>query len=159
MLIKLAAMPKELRHSGSQRSPPAAGPAHLSNNHTRPASAWSAEDDERLKSARTQGLNWQPIATQYFPNKSANACRKRHERLMERKNAEDWEGDKLENLATAYMEVRQEMWSILARKVDAKWHIIEDKVFQILLLHLPRLSYVRCYAYSLSFCKSLTNVC
>ena len=121
-------MPKELRHTGGQKSPSAAGPAHSPTSYSRPVSAWSAEDDEKLKAARTQGLNWQPIATKHFPTKSANACRKRHERLMERKQTEDWEGDKLEDLATAYMEVRQEMWSILAKKVDAKWNIVEGKV-------------------------------
>lgn len=118
-------MPKELRHSGSQRSPPVAGPAHISPSHSRSAGAWSVEDDERLKAARAQGLNWQPIATKYFPTKSANACRKRHERLMERKHAEDWEGEKLEHLAVAYWEVREEMWSILAKKVSEKWAVSE----------------------------------
>ena len=106
----------------------------MSPTHGRHVSVWSAEDDERLKAARTQGLNWQPIATKYFPTKSANACRKRHERLMVRKHAEDWEGEKLENLAAAYWEVREEMWSILARKVSEKcavsekWTMFEAKV-------------------------------
>ena len=46
---------------------------------------WSSEDDELLMWARLEGLNWQPIASLYFPNKTSNACRKRHERLMEEK--------------------------------------------------------------------------
>ena len=120
-------MPKDLRRSGSQRTPPAAGPAYPPSSN-RTASAWTADEDEMLKTARAQGLNWQPIAQKYFPSKSPNACRKRHERLMDRKHAEDWEGEKLEGLAVAYMEVRQEMWSILASKVDEKWQIIEEKV-------------------------------
>jgi hypothetical protein len=78
--------------------------------------------------ARASGLNWQPIATKHFPNKTANACRKRHERLMERRNAEDWDGVKLETLATEYMAIRREMWSILADRVGEKWQIIEAKV-------------------------------
>lgn len=123
-------MPKELRHSGSQRPPPTAGPAQPSPSHSRSASTWSAEDDEKLIAARTQGLNWQPIATKYFPTKSGNACRKHHERLMERKRAEDWEGEKLENLAMAYMEVREEMWGILARKMNEKWSLLEAKVIR-----------------------------
>lgn len=78
--------------------------------------------------ARSSGLNWQPIASKHFPTKTANACRKRHERLMERRNAEDWDGPKLETLAKEYMDVRKEMWSLLASRVGEKWQLIEVKV-------------------------------
>lgn len=94
----------------------------------RPAAIWTPTEDERLMAARTSGLNWQPIATKYFPTKTANACRKRHERLMERKNAKDWDEKKSGLLAKEYMEVRKEMWSILADRLGEKWHIIEQKV-------------------------------
>jgi hypothetical protein len=57
-----------------------------------------------------------------------NACRKRHERLMERMNAEQWDGVKLDVLAQAYMEVRREMWSLLAARVGEKWQLVETKV-------------------------------
>jgi uncharacterized Zn-finger protein len=46
--------------------------------------SWSAQDDEALIQARTQGLSWNQIAPKYFPEKTTNACRKRYERLMER---------------------------------------------------------------------------
>ena len=92
------------------------------------SSSWSAQDDETLIQARTQGLNWNQIAPKYFPNKSPNACRKRHERLMERMNAEQWDGVKLDVLAQAYMEVRREMWSLLAARVGEKWQLVETKV-------------------------------
>lgn len=78
--------------------------------------------------ARKSGLNWQPIAARYFPNKTPNACRKRHERLMERQNAQDLDGVKLEVLAREYMNVRKEMWSILAERVGEKWATVEAKV-------------------------------
>ena len=78
--------------------------------------------------ARAKGLSWNPIATKHFPTKTANACRKRHERLMERRNAEDWDGVKLDMLAREYMAVRREMWSVLADRVGEKWEIIESKV-------------------------------
>ena len=80
--------------------------------------------------ARHQGLNWQPIATKYFPDKSANACRKRHERLMEkRSNADDWDGAKMEALARAYNDVREQMWRLLADRIGGeKWQIVEAKV-------------------------------
>ena len=45
---------------------------------------WPPENDELLMHARQDGLNWQWIASQYFPHMTANECRKRHDRLIER---------------------------------------------------------------------------
>lgn len=82
--------------------------------------------------ARQQGMNWQPIATKHFPDKTANACRKRHERLMEKRNSADsWDGVKMESLAKAYLDVREQMWQILADRVGEKWQTVEAKVCQI----------------------------
>jgi hypothetical protein len=78
--------------------------------------------------ARASGKNWAQIAERNFPNKTSNACRKRHERLMERRNAEDWDGVKLETISNAYMEVRKAMWSLLAERVNEKWQTVEAKV-------------------------------
>ena len=47
---------------------------------------WSSFDDDQLRRARQQGLEWQQIASEYFPGKTANTCRKRNERLMEKAN-------------------------------------------------------------------------
>lgn len=91
--------------------------------------SWTTENDERLKQARQQGLNWQPIASVYFPDKTANACRKRHERLMEKSNAAgNWDTAKMEKLAMAYNDVREQMWQILADRVGEKWQTVESKV-------------------------------
>ena len=49
---------------------------------------WSQEDDLQLTKARSEGLNWGPITSRYFPMKTPNACRKRHERLMEKRRRE-----------------------------------------------------------------------
>lgn len=73
-------------------------------------------------------MNWQPIASKNFPTRTANACRKRHERLMERRNVEDWDGEKLEMLGREYMEVRREMWGLLAARLGERWAVIEAKV-------------------------------
>lgn len=79
--------------------------------------------------ARAQGLNWAPIATQYFPTKTPNACRKRHERLMEKRSQqENWDGVKVEALARAYLDVREHMWKMVADKVGEKWQVVESKV-------------------------------
>jgi len=47
---------------------------------------------------------------------------------MERQNAEQWDGVKLDVLAQAYMDCRREMWGILAARVGEKWTMIEQKV-------------------------------
>jgi hypothetical protein len=47
---------------------------------------------------------------------------------MERQNAEQWDGVKLDVLAEAYMEVRRDMWSLLANRVNEKWQLVEQKV-------------------------------
>ncbi|PSK57788.1 Activator of stress proteins 1 [Elsinoe australis] len=93
-------------------------------------SAWTAADDDVLASARAAGMNWQPIATRFFPTKSANACRKRHERLMERRYQEEWEQDRLEELATAYFDCRKEMWAILGERLGERWGLVEGKCME-----------------------------
>lgn len=122
-------MPKELTVPSlyMQRPAPVILPSDLGSS-LRTTSNWPAEDDETLISARAAGMNWQPIAAKYFPTKTANACRKRHERLMDRRNAQDWDGIKLETLAQAYMEMRQELWQPLADRIGEKWGLVEAKV-------------------------------
>ncbi|GJN86184.1 hypothetical protein PLIIFM63780_009763 [Purpureocillium lilacinum] len=94
----------------------------------RPSSgAWSPQDDHQLVNARMQGLNWGQIKDTYFPAKTANACRKRHERLMERKGSDDWDGRKLQRLAKEYMGMRREIWSGLAARTGEKWSVVEQK--------------------------------
>lgn len=95
----------------------------------RPSSgAWNPQDDQTLMAARAQGMNWAPIQQAYFPSKTPNACRKRHERLMERRNADDWDGMKLENMAKHYMSMRREIWAPLAAQTGEKWNVVEQKV-------------------------------
>lgn len=94
----------------------------------KPATIWSAADDGILLQARASGLNWQPIASRCFPNKSANACRKRHERLIDRRQASDWDAERLERLAQEYMAARKEMWELLASRLGERWAVVEAKV-------------------------------
>ena len=94
----------------------------------RPSSrAWNPVDDQTLVSARAQGMNWIPIQQAYFPYKTPNACRKRHEQLMERRGSDDWDVLRLEALAKNYMGMRREIWSILAAQTGEKWHVVEVK--------------------------------
>lgn len=96
--------------------------------HRASSGAWSPQDDQNLLSARQQGLNWAQIRSTYFPNKTPNACRKRHERLMERKGADDWDVRKFEKIAKEYMSMRKELWQPLAHKTGEKWNVVEARV-------------------------------
>jgi hypothetical protein len=121
-----------LRHPVAQQYAPmpAAALAFI-----RPSSgAWNPTDDQTLMAARSQGMNWAPIQQSYFPNKTPNACRKRHERLMERRSADDWGGIKLENLAKNYVGMRREIWQGLAAQTGEKWNVVEQKVRHTVLL-------------------------
>ena len=90
---------------------------------------WTPEDDNLLLQARKDGMNWEPIAKTYFPSKTANACRKRHERLMDKRNTtEDWDSAKLEAMEIAYYKSRERMWKVVADEIDEKWQTVESKV-------------------------------
>ncbi|KAL9604768.1 MAG: hypothetical protein Q9219_000216 [cf. Caloplaca sp. 3 TL-2023] len=92
---------------------------------------WTNHDDDQLKRARQQGLNWTAIAETYFPTKTPNACRKRHERLMEKIHANgSWNASKFEEVAKAYLEVREEMWKMVADRVNEKWSVVENKCME-----------------------------
>lgn len=97
---------------------------------TQHSSSWRPIHDEMLIRARRKGLNWQSIASGYFKDRTANACRKRHERLMEKRDsAANWDSVEVETLAKAYVEVREQMWTLLADRVGEKWQDVEGKVY------------------------------
>ncbi|KAK4547031.1 hypothetical protein LTR36_001252 [Oleoguttula mirabilis] len=124
-------MPKEIKPAMAYHSSLASTPyPTASASGARNAAIWSAGDDEILLQARLSGLNWQPIANKHFPNKTANACRKRHERLIERRHVEDWDAQKLELLAQEYMACRKEMWEVLASRVGERWAVVEAKCME-----------------------------
>ena len=111
------------------------GDTTLSKGQPRLNAAWSEEEDEILWDARSQGKNWQDICEEYFPTKTANACRKRHERLREMRQQEDFdvEGPRFPELTSAYYDVREDMWSILARQLNYEnWQALEKKVSDLL---------------------------
>ncbi|KAI9711169.1 MAG: hypothetical protein M1828_001955 [Chrysothrix sp. TS-e1954] len=101
---------------------------------------WSSHDDEVLMQARVKGMGWPQIAKQYFPAKSYNACRKRHERLMGRKDFEDWDQDRLESLGRRYMDLRKEMWSVLGDAVGERYDVVEAKCMEMGLQNLKTAS-------------------
>lgn len=119
-------------------------PAHapLPQSHRPSSGAWTINDDQQLMAARAQGLNWSQIKDTYFPNKTANACRKRHERLAERRDADDWDQRKFQRMAKEYMNMRKEIWAPLAARTGEKWNVVEAKVRSKhhLMVHANRLS-------------------
>jgi hypothetical protein len=129
--------------AGSGRLPPRAGPSSLSasspamdldgapqEGNTRSTLAWSTSDDELLKEARISGDSWHQVRMKYFQTrKTSNACRKRHERLMIKALSAGLDGPFMDQLALAYMEKRQEMWSLIADTMNFReWKTLEEKV-------------------------------
>lgn len=133
----LPIMPKESKTPSSTYATTSAPYPTPSTAGPRNAAIWSTADDEVLLQARASGLNWQPISNRHFPNKTANACRKRHERLIERRHVEDWDAQKLELLAQEYLAVRKEMWEVLASRVGERWAVVEAKVSDRVTRYLP----------------------
>jgi len=74
---------------------------------------------------RAMGKNWNQIQREAFPTKTGNACRKRHERLMERRGQNDFDNRKLERLSKEYMSMRKEIWQPLAARCGEKWNVVE----------------------------------
>jgi hypothetical protein len=116
------------------RSP--VGPNSVSRRLTQPSPSpeliqnglWTAEDDETLRDYRTRGYGWSQIQEKCFPGKSANACRKRHERLMTKRRTLDWDETRLESLAVNYRQMREQIWRPLAERLGEKWEHVEKAV-------------------------------
>ena len=89
---------------------------------------WTADDDKTLIQARTRGQNWADLQRTHFPSKTANACRKRYERLVERRGIHDYSGRRLEVVSSEYMNMRKEIWSGLADRMGMKWEAVEALV-------------------------------
>lgn len=114
----------------SPSTPTAAPPSTLAENNVYQQSAynygtWSADDDSTLIAARSRGQHWADLQRAHFPSKTANACRKRYERLMERKGVYDYDARKLERIAKEYMGMRKQIWAGLAARVGEKWPAVE----------------------------------
>ncbi|KAG6079811.1 hypothetical protein E4U15_003598 [Claviceps sp. LM218 group G6] len=102
-------------------------PTLTSTQRRKSSGAWKLQDDNQLIKARMEGLNWNQIKDAYFPSKSANACRKRHERVVQRKSTGDWDTRKLQLLAKEYMRMRKQIWSGLAARTGERWNVVEAK--------------------------------
>lgn len=70
---------------------------------------------------------------------------------MDKKKAESWDdGHKIEELAGAYLDFREQMWKVLADVLGEKWDIVEKKVSFLLLTGIPEVERL-----ILTFCFSV----
>ncbi|CAK7567701.1 MAG: hypothetical protein SEPTF4163_005669 [Sporothrix epigloea] len=117
-------------HCAAQtQAPPTILPSTTASTLPRASSsgAWCPQDDDALLQARSRGENWAQIQL-HFPSKTPNACRKRHERLVERRNASnDIDARKMALIAREYMQLRREMWRPLALRAGEKWTVVEAR--------------------------------
>lgn len=144
--IELAAenMPKAPRRSGASITP-----VPIRQRTRRRTNAWPPDLEKRLLDLKSDGLKWYEIEQDSMleaAGKSDNACRKHWELLMRYKKAEEWDKEKLAQLATLYMSTREEMWGTIADKLGEPWDLIETKVsppFALLRFLLANVSSLR----------------
>lgn len=105
---------------------------HSSRPHHQPKNSqsapWTNDEDECLRDCKRRGLQWDTIHKQYFPGKSGNACRKRYERLEQKRRSTEWDTARLDRLAVAYKEMRPRIWEPLARHLGERWEHVEKQV-------------------------------
>lgn len=99
-------------------------------SHPSQSAPWTTREDDVLIDAKSRGMGWNEIHQKYFPAKSGNACRKRHERLMQKMRTTDWDEGRIRKVMLAYNArgMREEMWSRLADRVGERWEDVERVV-------------------------------
>lgn len=112
--------------SGADRSSAAFPTSPMTPTST--SGPWSPRDDEILLAARAQSQGWNQIQKDHFPTKSANACRKRYERLVAKRRGSDWNDERIDRLASQYMQMREQTWRPLAEAVGESWEDVEKLV-------------------------------
>jgi hypothetical protein len=133
-------MPQVRRAIGRIRPGPTTPPTDQAKLSSRSNTVWTEEQDNILFAARARNQNWNDIRDRYFPEKTPNACRKRHERIRMMREADEFRqgGSKFAELASAYCEYREQMWSSFAKESgfdDINWEILERRV-RLSMLHL-----------------------
>ena len=114
--------------SRSQRTPHFQHTPQMHSIQPTQSGPWTSHEDEILEHARSQSAGWSQIAAEHFPNKTPNACRKRHERLRERRRGTDWDEARIGRVANGYRERREQMWRPLAEKLGERWEHVEKVV-------------------------------
>ena len=89
---------------------------------------WNSDEDNVLLDAKSRGMSWEEIHSQHFPNKSANACRKRHERVLAKMRNTDWDDNRIQRVTLAYNRHRQSMWEPLCKELGESMPEVEKVV-------------------------------
>ncbi|RMZ89948.1 hypothetical protein DV736_g2833, partial [Chaetothyriales sp. CBS 134916] len=105
---------------------------HLPTMHPQQSAPWTNGEDMMLLDAKSKGLGWNDIHEKYFPSKSGNACRKRHERLMVKLRTTDWDEARVRRVWDEYVRegVRREFWEAIAQRCGERWEDVERVCFQ-----------------------------
>ncbi|KAK5467843.1 hypothetical protein LTS15_000816 [Exophiala xenobiotica] len=91
---------------------------------------WTSEEDDILIKAKGQGLAWEEIHKKFFPNKTGNACRKRHDRLLIKARDPTWDEARTQKVVARYNRVRDQVWRGIAEQVGEKWEDVERVILQ-----------------------------
>jgi hypothetical protein len=115
---------------------PVTAPAHPNQS-----ALWLDQEDTMLINAKNQGLGWNEIHKMYFPTKSGNACRKRHERLMTKLRSSDWDEARIAQVMAEYDRpgVREAFWGRIAAPFHERWEDVEKVVCFIPIHSTPML--------------------
>lgn len=89
---------------------------------------WSSEEDNILLDAKGRGMSWEEIHRQHFPGKSANACRKRHERVLAKMRNTDWDDARIQRVTNAYSRHRHLMWAPMCKELGESITDVEKVV-------------------------------
>ena len=120
-------MPNRMTISAPPPPPQVQAPSHPGQS-----APWTSAEDSALIDAKSQGLGWNEIHHRFFPNKSGNACRKRHERLMVKIRTTEWSDIRIQNVMNAYNSpgVREHFWRRIAEPYGERWEDVEKVVCQ-----------------------------
>ncbi|KAK3953867.1 hypothetical protein QBC32DRAFT_396742 [Pseudoneurospora amorphoporcata] len=127
---QLQPQPQQHQPPPQQHQPPPQSHHHqrASSPGHNPTTPWTPQEDSLLLTSRSSHLPWSELQRLHFPGKSANACRKRHERLVEKLQAEEEvDQDRLARIAGEYVAMREELWRGLAERMGMDVREVEEK--------------------------------
>jgi hypothetical protein len=89
---------------------------------------WNNDEDSVLMEAKLKGMSWEEIHRQHFPGKSANACRKRHERVLAKVRNTNWDEARIQRVTDAYHKHRSSIWAPLCNELGESLSDVEKVV-------------------------------
>ena len=98
---------------------------------------WNNEEDCVLIDAKGRGMSWEEIHRTHFPGKSANACRKRHERVLAKMRNTDWDDARIQRVTDAYNRHRHTIWAPLCKELNENLSDVEKVVGRLYPFRTP----------------------